>query len=69
MVASIWGQKPAGLKIDFGIVLIMLFAVAGMVLAWSWRPNFSRCEPDATCGARVGGAPSVIPRSPSGPPQ
>jgi hypothetical protein len=28
-----WGQKPAGLKIDFGIVLIVSFALAGMVLS------------------------------------
>jgi hypothetical protein len=28
-----WGQKPAGLKIDFGIVLIVFFALAGMVLS------------------------------------
>jgi hypothetical protein len=26
-------QKPARLKIDFGIILIVLFAVAGMVLS------------------------------------
>jgi hypothetical protein len=27
------GQKPAPLKIDFAIILIVLFAVAGMVLS------------------------------------
>jgi hypothetical protein len=26
------GEKPAGLKIDFGIVVIVFFALAGMVL-------------------------------------
>jgi hypothetical protein len=35
-------QKPARLKIDFGIILVVLFAVAGMVLSLVLAPTVAQ---------------------------